>query len=123
MCSNSDNVLYTDIVFNLCSSWVTDYCYNNDRLTTNEGKYQLFLGLGTVHFEKDTVLFSGFSFEMLTHRPATSNLKTIGTDLEKAIFSNFLSQIKDLKLLLCNFHLQQNDKRKLTEIRMFTCSS
>ena len=49
------------------------------------------------------------------NQPAISNLKTIGTDLEKAIFNNFLSQIKDLKLLLCAFHLHQNDKRKLTE--------
>ena len=35
-----------------------------------------------------------------------SNLKTIGTDLEEVIFNGFLSQIKDLKLLLCVFHLQ-----------------
>ena len=54
---------------------------------------------------------------MLTYQPAISNLKTIGTDLEKAIFNGFLSQIKDLKLLLCVFHLQQNDKRKLTELK------
>ena len=54
---------------------------------------------------------------MLIHRPVISNLKMIGIDLEKAIFNGFLSQIKDLKLLLCVFHLQQNDKRKLTELR------
>ena len=54
---------------------------------------------------------------MLTHQPAISNLKTIGADLEKAIFNGFLSKIKDLKLLLCVFHLQQNDKRKLMELK------
>ena len=27
---------------------------------------------------------------MLTHQPAVSNLETIGTDLEKAIFNGFL---------------------------------
>ena len=41
----------------------------------------------------------------------------IGTDLEKAIINGFLCQIKDLKLLLCVFHLQENDKRKLRELK------
>ena len=53
---------------------------------------------------------------MLTHQPAISNLKTSGTDLEKAIFNGFLCWIKDLNLL-CIFHLQQNDKRKLTKLK------
>ena len=117
MCCDSDNVLCIDTTFNLCSSWVTVCCYNNDRLRTNEGKHAIFLGPAIIHFEKDVFLFSRFASEMLTHQPAISNLKTIGTDLEKAIFNKFLSQIKDLKLLLCVFHLQQNDKRRLTELR------
>ena len=117
MCCDSDNVLCIDTTFNLCSSWVTDCCYNNDRLRTNEGKHPIFLGPAIVHFEKDVFLFSRFASEMLTYQPAISNLKTIGTDLEKAIFNGFLSQIKDLKLLLCVFHLQQSDKRKLTELK------
>ena len=54
---------------------------------------------------------------MLTKQTAISILKTIGTDLEKAIFNDFFSQINDLKLLLYGFHLQQNDKRKLTELK------
>ena len=53
---------------------------------------------------------------MLTHRPAISNLKTIGTDLEKIILNGFLSQAKDLNLQLCVFHFQKNNKRKLTEL-------
>ena len=53
---------------------------------------------------------------MVTHQPAISNLKPIEADLEKAIFNEFLSQIKNLKLLLCVFHLQQDDKRKLTKL-------
>ena len=61
-------------------------------------------------------LFSRIASEMLTHQPAISNLKTSGTDLEKAIFNGFLCRIKDLNLL-CIFHLQQNDKRKLTKLK------
>ena len=117
MCCDSDNVLCIDTPFNLCSCWVTECCYNNDRIRTNEGRHPIFLGLAIVHFENDVFLFSHFTSEMLTHQPAISSLKTIETDLEKAIFNGFLSQIKDLKLLLCFFHLQQNDKRKLAELK------
>ena len=117
MCCDSDNVLCIDATFNLCSGWVTDCCFNNDDLRTNKGKHPIFLGPAIVHFEKDVFLLSRFASEMLTYQTAISNLKTIGTDPEKAIFNGFLSQIKDLKLLLCVFHLQQNNKRKLTELK------
>ena len=84
MCCDSDNVLCIDTTFNLCSSWATDCCYNNDGLRTNEGKHPIFLGQAIVHFEKDVFLFSRFSSEMLAYQPAISNLQTIGTDIEKA---------------------------------------
>ena len=41
----------------------------------------------------------------------------IGTDLEKAIFNGFSSQINSLKLLLCVRHLQINDKKKLGDLK------
>ena len=117
MCCDSDNVLFIDITFNLCLSWVTDCCYNNHRLTTNEGKHYIFLGPEIVHFEKDAFLFSCFTSEMLIHQPVISNLKTIGTDLVKVILNDFVCQINNLKLRLCIFHFQQNDKRKLRELK------
>ena len=51
MCCDSDNALCIDTAFNLCSICVTDYCYNKDRLRTNEGKTPIFLDLAVVHFE------------------------------------------------------------------------
>ena len=86
-------------------------------IALQQGKHPIFLGLPIVHFKTDAFLFSHYAFEMLSHRPAINNLKAIRTDIEKAIFNGFLSQIKDLKLLLCVFHLQQNDKRRLTELK------
>ena len=82
MCCDSDNVLCIDTAFNLCSIWVTDCCYDKDRLRTNEDKTPKFLDLAVVHFEKDMFLLSRFPAEMLTHEPAISNLKTIGTYLQ-----------------------------------------
>ena len=67
MCCDSNNVLCIDTTVNLCSSWVTDCYYNNNRLTTNEGKHPIFLDPAIVHFEKDAFLFSRFASEMLTH--------------------------------------------------------
>ena len=117
MCCDSDSALCIDTTFNVCSSWATDCCYNNDRLTTSEAKHLIFLGPAIVHFEKGAFLFSRFASEMLTDQPAISSIKTIGADLEKVIFNGFSSQIRDLKLLLCVFHLQQNDKRQLTGLK------
>ena len=53
---DSDNVQCMDTTFNLCSSWVTDCCYNNVRITTNEGKHPIFLGPAIVNFQKDVCL-------------------------------------------------------------------
>jgi len=50
--------------------------------------YYIFLG-ETIQLEKT-------DFQPLIH-----GLKAIGTDIEKAIFNGFASQIKDLKLFLC----------------------
>ena len=52
---DSDNVLCIDATFNLWSSWVTDCCYNNDHLKTNEGKHLLFLGPAIAYFKKGHV--------------------------------------------------------------------
>ena len=100
-----------------CSNGVTDSCYNSDHPAKNEGKHPIFLGPAVLHFDKEVFLFSRFTSEIPTHRPAIGKLKTIRTDLEKTIFNCFLSEIKDLKLLLCVFHFQQNDKRRLTELK------
>ena len=51
VCSDSDNVLFINTTFNLSSSWVTDCCYNNDHLRTNEGKHPTFLDPPIVHFK------------------------------------------------------------------------
>ena len=54
---------------------------------------------------------------MCSFEPKMKGLKCIGTDLEKAIFNGFSSQINSLKLLLCVRHLQINDKKKLGDLK------
>ena len=115
-CCDFDNILCIDTTFNLCDKWVTDCCYNNIRLETDEGKYPTFLGPTIIHFSKDDFLFSRNISEMCTHAPAIRNLKVIGTDLERAIFKGFSSQVPDLRLLLCVLHLQKSDKKKLLDL-------
>ena len=53
-------------------------------------------------FRKKRIYFA----EMCSFEPKMKGLKCIGTDLEKAIFNGFSSQINSLKLLLCVRHLQ-----------------
>ena len=65
-----------------------------------------------IHFNKEEFTFSRFISEMCTYNPGIEELKVVGTDLEKAIFNGFASQIA---VLLCVLHLQKNDKAKLSE--------
>ena len=60
VCCDSDNVLCINTTFNLCSSWVSDCCCNNDFLAANESNNPVFLGLAVAHFEKYAFLFSRF---------------------------------------------------------------
>ena len=69
-----------------------------------------------IHFNKEEFTFSRFISEMCTYNPGIKELKVIGTDLEKAIFNGFASQIAGVKVLLCVLHLQKNDKAKLSEL-------
>ena len=64
-------------------------------------------------FRKKRIYFA----EMCSFEPKMKGLKCIGTDLEKAIFNGFSSQINSLKLLLCVRHLQINDKKKLGDLK------
>ena len=50
---------------------------------------------------------------MCSFQSKIKNLKNIGTDQEMAIYNGFASQIPDLNLLLCVFHLQKSDERKI----------
>ena len=63
-----------------------------------------------IHFEKQDFIFNRFAVGICSYQPFIRNLKTIGTDLEKATFNGFSSQITGLEQLLCVLHLQKNDK-------------
>ena len=117
-CCEMDDVLCIDTTFNLCSSWVTDTSYKNLGLLNHDGTFPIFLGPCIVHFEKYDFIFNRFASEMCSYQPMIRSLKTIGTDLEKAIYNGFSSQIEDLKLLLCVLHLEKRDHRKFLDLKV-----
>ena len=102
-CVDKNGVLSIDTTFNLCSNWATDTCYENTRLQTQNGKHPFFLGSILIHFEKMLSSLIGLP----------GKCAQIGTDQEMAIYNSFASQIPDLNLLLCVFHLQKSDERKI----------
>ena len=53
---------------------------------------------------------------MCSFQPNIRNLNAIGTDQDIAIYRGFATQIPDLKLLLCAYHLQKNDAQKIREL-------
>ena len=112
-CCEMNEVLCIDTTFNLCENWITDTCYRNLRLENSEGNHPIFMGPCIIHFQKDEFVFNRFISEMCSYQQKIKDLKTIGTDLEKAIFNGFKTQLKDLNLLLCVYHLEKNDRKKL----------
>ena len=102
-CCTNNNILCIDTTYNLCNNWVTDCCYTNKRIETKDGKNPTFLGPSILHFNKEEFIFGRFISEMCTYNPQIRGLRIIGTDLDKAIFNGFSSQIPDLRLLLCFF--------------------
>ena len=111
-----NEVLCIDTNFNLCEHWLTDSCYGNLRLETNEGKHPIFIGPCMIHFERDEFLFNRFISEMCPYQSNIRSLKIIGTDQNRAIYNGFLAQIPELNLLLCVFHLEKGDRKKLLQL-------
>ena len=106
-CCDENGVLSIDTTYNLCNSWVTDSYYHKTRLESSDGKHPVFLGPAIIHFEKSAFVFSRFASEMNTIQPKIKDLNAIATDQEVAIYQGFSSQITDLKLLLCVYHLKR----------------
>ena len=115
-CCDENGVLSIDTTYNLCNSWVTDSCYHNTRLESNDGKHPICLGPAIIHFEKSAFIFSRFASEMTTLQPKIKDFNAIGTDQEMAIYQGFSSQITDLNLLLCVYRLEKADKRKIMQL-------
>ena len=118
LCCDENNVFCVDTTYNLCKHWVTDSRYNNARLDRSEGKHPIFLGPSMIHFEKTELIFSRFINEMCTFESSIRSLKSIGTDLERAIFTDFASHITDLRLFLYVPYIckKKSDKRKLQQL-------
>ena len=109
-----NEVLCINTTFNLCEYWLTDY--GNLRLETNEGKHPIFIGPSMIHFKRDEFLFSRFISEMCSYQSNIRLLKIIGTDQDRAIYNGFSAQIPELNLLLCLFHLEKGDRKKLLQL-------
>ena len=54
--------------------------------------------------------------KLCSFQPNIRNLNAVGTDQDMAIYRGFATQIPDLKLLLCAYHLQKNDGQKMWEL-------
>ena len=57
-CCEMNEVLYIDTTFNLWEHWLTDSCYGNLRLETNEGKHPILIAPSMIHFQSDEFLFN-----------------------------------------------------------------
>ena len=63
-----------------------------------------------MHMSKEEAVFQRFALEMVTANPEMLELKSLGNDLEKAIFKGFKSVIKNVNNRLCVKHMADWDK-------------
>ena len=74
------------------------------------------LWTGMFHFKKDEEAFTRFALEKSAGNPKLIELKTVGVDMESAIYQGFKSNFKDLPRCICVRHLQQRDERKIEKL-------
>lgn len=111
------SVLAVDTTYNLCDMWITDTSYRNKRLLNPAtGKHPVFLGPIMIHFSKNDKAFARFALELVSANPKLKELKTIGVDLESAIFNGFKNMIPTLSRLVCVHHLKKRDEVKLLKL-------
>ena len=111
------SVLGVDTKFNLCDLWITDTAYRNKRILNAEnGDNLVHLGPIMLHFTKDSATFGRLALEMLSINSKLKSIRSIGVDLEAAIFNGFKSMIPNLGRLLCVRHLMKRDESKLCEL-------
>ena len=53
---------------------------------------------------------------MCSFQPNIRNLSATGTDQDMLVYRGFASQMPDLKLLLCVYHLRKIDAQKIREL-------
>ena len=80
------------------------------------GKSPVFFGPCMFHFKKDKEAFTQFALEVSAGNPKLIELKTVGVDMESAIYQGFKSNFNDLSRFICVCHLHQLDERKIEKL-------
>ena len=111
-CSGRNPVrLAVDTTFNPCNLGLTNTSYKNKMiLNESNGNNPVFFVLPMLHFTKDVESFSRISLELQAGNPKIKDLKSIGVDIEAAIFNGFKTYNPNLGSLICVRHLRKRDK-------------
>ena len=89
-----------DTTYRLCNLWLTDTLWENLRLLNADGKHPWFPGPILLHFQKKNDTFKKFYLEMIQMNSGLMELKTLGTDRERAFYLGFKEVNKSLLNLL-----------------------
>ena len=117
-CRKDDAVpLAIDTTFNLCDLWLTDTSYRNKRLLNEStGTSPVFLGPCMFHFTKDEEEFSRFTTEIRIGNSGLDDLKTLGVDIESAIYNEFKRHNQELSRLVCVRDLKKYSEEKIFKL-------
>ena len=76
----------------------------------------IFFDPSMLHFTKDVEDFSQFLLELQARNPKIKDLKSIGVDMEAAIFNGFKIHNPNLGHLICVDHLKKRQRKSFEDI-------
>ena len=114
----SNSILGVDPTFNLGEFYVTCTVFRHSSLLNKDGNFCLFHGPMFIHQRKQYETYHQFASALVRLAPPLNNLKAIGTDGEKALYTAFLAVFNDADHLRCTVHMRKNIHEKLKSLSL-----
>ena len=114
----SNSILGVDPTFNLGEFYVTCTVFRHSSLHNKNGNFCLFHGPMFIHQRKQYETYHQFASALVRLAPPLRNMKAIGTDGEKALYTAFLAVFNDADHLRCTVHMRKNIHEKLKSLSL-----
>ncbi|XP_062611131.1 uncharacterized protein LOC134272979 isoform X2 [Saccostrea cucullata] len=117
-CTNADHfsVLGVDATFNVGKYFLTLTTYKHLMLMTKKQTHPVFIGPALIHQRRLFDSYFALPSNMIKYNPNLQGLLVYGSDGEKNLSDAFDSCFTNSKHLLCDIHMKDNIKKKLTDL-------
>ena len=116
-------VVGVDATFNVGNFYLTMTSYRNLKLETKDGHHPVLLGPVLIHQRKLYQSYYELPAKMIKYNRNLQKILAFGTDGEKALSDAFTTVLPFATHLLCDIHLRDNCKSKLSQLNIPTQTS